>query len=187
MYPSRPSSPDSNRPYRTSTPPLIDFFARAEAAQSEPAATRTQREPFTPFGALHRSPATIAPPTAEFLSASAPQVTVNTILQYVRDHSAVEIRFLMNETIRLRLRSGRLDPATFLTALEIVHSADHPTLVGLGVSAQEQEAIKHRLIGFLTHSSTFRPQIRDVYIASNNNPEQLISHLREYLRFTYFH
>ena len=140
MYLSRPSSPDPNQPHRASTPPLIDFFARADAAQSEPAATRTQVRPFALFGAHHRSPATSALPTAEFLSATAPQVTVNTILQYVRDHSAVEIRFLMNETIRLRLRSAHLDPATFLTALERVMNLSEE---GLSYSNEKTQTVSH--------------------------------------------
>ena len=179
MYPPRSSSPD---PYRARTPQLIDFFARAEAAQTELAGSNTQLEPFAPSSAHAGPSGTIPLSSAEFVAAEAPQVTVTTILEYLRENSSREYRFLMHETIRLRLQSGRLDPATFLTALKTVHTANHPTLTRLGVNAREQEAIKHRLIGILTNSALFRPPMRNACIAAHNDPEQLIGNLLEYQR-----
>ena len=116
-------------------------------------------------------------------SVSAPRLSVDAIPQYLSTLGYAPRRgFLADATIGHRLIEGGLSVETYLAALNIAHTPNHPVLARLGVSTSDREALMYRLAGIAVNRSGFRHEIRGVTQQCNNNPNQLIYVILQYVR-----
>ena len=78
--------------------------------------------------------------------------------------------------------SANLSAETLLTALKTAYDTDHPLLATLSVNAHERSGLISRLAGIVTNTGGFKKGIKAALHNSNNNPEQLIINILNYLR-----
>ena len=109
-------------------------------------------------------------------------VTLATIRQYLRQERRPPGQGLLDTALQRRLDIASLSAATLLAALQIVHDANHPFLTRLGVSHHERGALIYRLSGIADNRSGFRTPIRSAARNANDDPEQLIANVLEYVR-----
>ena len=180
----RPSSTDPNAPYRAAISSLVDcnFFADDNAEQADVAANATHSSYFAELSPRTAGDGSRAYATTEVGASSSASVTANTILQYLRDTGDVSSGTINVWTVENRLDSVNLSAKTLLVALQIANSPDHAVLANLGAHQLERFEIKNRLTGIATNKSGFGKAIKTAAIDSNDNPEQLIANLLDYMR-----
>ena len=181
MYPSRPSSSDPNAPYRATTPTLIDFFAKEREEHQERADANHQQNPLSALGPRRTTHGTAPSATANVGPSAAPNVTASTIGQYLSERGYAVNILLRNETIEARLSSARLSAEALLAALHIAHDAHHPLLARLGVSDKNRALLLYWLAGIANNKQGFLQPIRTAALNANNNPDQLINNILQYI------
>ena len=179
----RPSSSDPNAPYRAAISSLIDcnFFADDNAEQPDDTANATHPI-YAGLRSRTASDGTGANATTDIGTSSRSSVTASTILRYLRETGDVSSGTISDWTVDNRLDSVNMRAETLLVALQIANSPDHTVLANLGAHQWERFEIKNRLSGIATNKSGFGKAIKKVAINSNDNPEQLIANLLDYLR-----
>ena len=181
MYPHRPSFTDPHAPYRATTPPFIDFFAKESAEQQESADVNTQQNPFAPLAPMETRQTPLSAEITHVGSSAARQATIITIQRYLLERGYMASSFLMDETIQCRLDAAYISAQTLLTALQIAYDVHHPVLAGLRLSEKERSTLIKRLAGMTQHDARIRQTLAAAK-KSNNNPEQLIVNLLESIR-----
>ena len=183
MHPSSPSSSDPNAPYRAAIASLVDcnFFADKGAELAETAQPRNQQDPFV--GLSHRGmrQSSRSDTTAEATSSSAASVTVDTIRQYLRDKGYKDCN-LIDVTIESRFEVANLSEQTYFSAMQILHTPDHPLFAELGLRNEEVASIIYKLSGMITRKNGFTQLLKRITQNCNNNSEQLIIKLLENVR-----
>ena len=193
MHPSRASSADRNpfnqhvitasndhpvsaaedaHPARAATSPnqqnvLADLPARRSNAQRLNAIAHTIR-PFRDQAIeIVRANAPIASPL------TAPPISIDTIRQYLREkgHHGTN---LVNATVEARLEAIRLSKDTLFTALQVIHTPNHPIWDTLQTTRQERKAVISRLAGIVLYASSCDAAMRASALQANNDPFQLI-------------
>ena len=183
MRPS--SSSDSSAPHQTTTPVFIDFFAKEAAEQQERTATIGQQSQFAALNPRGTSSISRPDVNADAGPSAHLPVTVSTIRNFLLAKQHPDSQLIYDDTVRERLNEGNLSAETLLIALQTVHDANHPLLARLGVNDQEQRELVARLSGIVTNRSGFLPPIKKLVVQANNNPDQLIAAILEYLRVVY--
>ena len=182
MYPSRPSSTNSNPSYRATTPTLIDFFANEREEQRVRADAHPQPTPLAELGPRRTTPDTVARVMENVGPAVAPRVTIVTIERYLLERGFLASSFLKDETIMRRLNAANISAETLLTAFKAAFDADHRLLATLGVHPHERYQLITRLGGIVTSNGGFKTGIKTAIQDSNNDPEQLIANVLHYMR-----
>lgn len=108
--------------------------------------------------------------------AATQQTSVRDIQQYLRAMGYPDIN-MAHQAVQLRLDSVNLSAETILTALQILHDANHPLLAILCVSNNTRIKLINRLVGVVNRVQGFRPEIRSAIQRANNNPDQIIVNL----------
>ena len=182
----RPSSSDPNSPYRAAIASLADcnFFSHEEPVEQADSGNTTSQPPF--FAGLHarRTMHGIVPHAASNIAPlpSAP-ITISTLQRYLIENGYSAHRFLADGTIQLRLQSGNISAETLLAALQIAHNPNHSLFNRLRTSNETRAEIIYRLAGIMTNDSGFHQAIRREIRNAENNPEQLIRNLLEFLLY----
>ena len=180
MRPS--SSSDPNAAHRATTPEFIDFFAKEAAEQQERTYTIAQQGPFAELNPRGRSPRYRPDSTAAAGPSTASHVTIITIQRYLIEKGYQAQNFLKDETIQRRLNTANLSAETLLAALQTAHSPHHSLLTRLSMRHHEQTELRYMLAGITFSCAGFRPAIKEVVQNANNNPDQLITNLLQYVR-----
>ena len=180
----RPSSADPNAPYRDAISSLVDcnFFADDSAEHTDDTANATHPSYFAGLNPRTESDSRGPNATTEIATSSRPPVTASTILRYLRDTGDVSSGTISDGTVDNRLDLVNLSAETLLIALQTANSPDHTVLANLGVNPSERFEIRNRLAGIATNKSGFGKAIKMAAINSNDNPQQLIANLLDYLR-----
>ena len=110
-----------------------------------------------------------------------PQTTISDIQQYLRAMGHRD-GSVSDQSIRIRLNSANISTDTILSALHMLHDANHPLLARLGVMNNPRNKMITRLAGVINSLHGFRPEIRSAIQRANNDPEQLIINLLTYTR-----
>ena len=184
MRPSSSSSNDPNAPYRNAIASLADcnFFAYEEDALDQSANNESVQNPFA--GLIPRRPIQTDRPSAstDAGTSTGSQVTIGTILQYLEEKEIRLHKNIHDTTASRRLHAHDLSPETMLAAIKIAYDTNHPLLATLSANDDERYALISRLSGVVTQAQSFRPGIRQAFSNSNNNPEQLIANVLQYIR-----
>ena len=183
MHPSSPSSFDPNAPYRAAIASLVDcnFFADEGSERVETAQPPNQQDPFVGLSHRGMTQSNRSDTTAEATSSSAAPVTVDTIRQYLRDKGYKDSN-LIDETIENRFDTANMSEQTYFSAIEILHTPDHPLLANLGLRKEEIATIIYKLTGIVTRKNGFTQSLKRITQDCDNNPAQLISKLLENVR-----
>ena len=132
------------------------------------------------------TPRTFPPTVTDAATSSASSVTISTILHYLRErgHTSPEWIYqgLSEANAQNRLDSANVSAQTFLTALQIAHTINHPLLESLRVSDEEQKGLIARLTGIVMTKAGFRSPIKTLVQNADNNPDQLIANVLQYVR-----
>ena len=212
MYPSRPSSTDPNAAYRDAIAAFADNRIQEGDRDDESNYETAQNQPNSLAGLNPRrttnqdrlnaiahnlgsgvrvamemmTPSTIPPATADTATSSASPVTIDTIRQYLRERGHINnewARQSLNDlNTQNRLNSANLSAKTLLIALQIAHNPNHPLLERLGVKDNEHEPLIARLAGIVMSKVGFRSSIKTLALNANDNPDQLITNLLQYVR-----
>ena len=178
----RPSPSNINIAYQAALKSLEDhLFSDEETEQPETVAANNPQTPFTGLSPGRRDQSNRPNTASEVGTSTASPVTVSTIQQYLHEKGYPDSR-LMDLAIRIRLSSANLSAGTLLSALQITHDANHSLLASLSMSNQEREIVISKLVGIITHTTGFRAKIKNSCQNANNNPEQLIANLLQYVR-----
>ena len=208
MFPSRHSSPDPNAAYTVATSPFVgnlrdaqdrgpDDVTQDAPSLHQPAAlaglqpTRpTNRDRLNAIARnvrphvgtavelmAHRN---ASASTTDDATSSAAPVTVNTIRAYLRARGGVE--GVSETTLQNRLYSADLSAETLFFALQVLADADHPLLSQLNMGNKDRDKVMYRLTGIAMNKSGFLEPIRNVAKNAQDNPEQLIANMLEYVR-----
>ena len=113
--------------------------------------------------------------------AANPDITVRDVQEYLRTMGYQNIN-MSDQTVRIRLDSARTSAATILTALQILHDANHPLHARFDIRNNKRQRLIDRLIGIVNRTPAFRAEIRAAVQGANNNPEQLIVNLLPFAR-----
>ena len=209
MYPSRPSSTDPNAAYRDAIAAFADNRiaeqedhtegeSRYDAAINQPNSLaplnprrRTNQDRLNVIAhnlgsgvrvAMEMMAHSATPSaTTDVATSSAPPVTVDTIRQYLRENGYFDSN-MVDVTIQNRLDAVHLSTETIFTALQILHDDHHPLIARLNMSNSECDSIFYRLAGIVMKKNGFQEPIRTATLNANNNPDQLIANLLQYLR-----
>ena len=180
----RPSSPDPNSPYRAAIASLADCNFFTDKQVEEPDSANTLSQPPSFAGLLPRSTTYgIVPNAASNIATSSAPITILTLQRYLIEKGYSANRFLADATVQMRLQSGNISAETLLVALQIAHNPNHSLLNRFRVSNQEREELIYRLAGITTNDAGFHQAIRTEIRNAQNNPEQLVTNLLEYLRY----
>ena len=114
-------------------------------------------------------------------AAANPHITVRDVQQYLRMMGYPNIT-MSDQTVRIRLDSAHTSAETILTALQILHDANHPLHARLDIRNHKRQRLIDRLIGIMNRTAAFRAEIRAAIQRANDNPEQLIANLLPYAR-----
>ena len=184
MRPSSASSFDPNAPYREAIASLVDcnFFADEGAGQPEIVADSSQQTPLRGLSPRRIAQSNRSTTIPEVGTSTASQVTVSTIQQYLLVRGYDSNSFLLETTMQSRLNEGKLSAETLLIALQTVHEADHPLFAALGMRNAEKSLIITKLSGIITHRNGFPKSLRRITQNCNNNPDQLIAYVLQYVR-----
>ena len=132
------------------------------------------------------TPSTFPPPVTDAATSSASSVTISTIRNYLREKGYTNPEWvcqgLSEANAQNRLDSANVSAQTFLTALQIAHTINHPLLERLRVSDEELKGLIARLTGIVMTKAGFRPSIKTLVLNAHNNPDQLIANVLEYVR-----
>ena len=180
MRPS--SSSDPNATHRATTPVFIDFFAKEAAEEQERTTTIAHQGPFAELSPRDTSPSYRPNSTADAGPSATPHVTIITIQRYLIEKGYKTQNFLKYETIQRRLNGANLSAETLLAALQTVHNPQHSLLARLSMRHHEQTELRYMLAGITFSCAGFRPAIKEVVQNANNNPDQLITNLLQYVR-----
>ena len=180
MRPS--SSSDPNATHRATTPVFIDFFAKEAAEQQERTNTIAQQGPFAELNPSGTSPRYRPESTADAGPSTASHVTIITIQRYLIEKGYEAKNFLKDETIQRRLNAANLSAETLLAALQTTHNPHHALLSQLHMHQHEQTELKYMLAGITFSCVGFRPAIKEIVQNADNNPDQLITNLLQYMR-----
>ena len=181
MRPS--SSSDPNAPYRAAIASLVDcnFFADEQAELPDIAYTARQHSPFAELSPTTPFLSNDTSPIANAGQSSASHVTIDTMKNYLRA-KGYRCTQMMDTTLIDRLNSANLRVETLFAAIKTVHNADHPLLATLNVNVSERYDLINRLVVIASASYGYHSRIKAAIENNNNDPEQLIANILNYVR-----
>ena len=103
------------------------------------------------------------------------EAAIRTIRQLINATGMPHRTQLSDNVILNRLASANLRPDTFIAAMQIAQTPDHPTLISLNASALERNDILCFLVDVMNYRHGFNQMTRDAGHAANNNPNDLIA------------
>ena len=206
MHPSGPSHTDPNAPYRAALAALagnpIDI---EEYNQSEPAPAEYAHhvhEELPPRRNVNRDRLNLiahnlgagvgvamemiaqrerAAIQTQMATSSTAYVTVDTLRQYLSE-TGHRGESMENVTVQARLDGANVSTATLLTALQAAHNPNHPLWGTLGANRRERGKVISKLAGIVINKSGFRYPMKNLLQNAQNDPNQLIAVLLEYVR-----
>lgn len=209
MYPSRSSSTDPNAAYRDAIAALADnCICRQEgqpddvchnqSAQNQPnilaglnPRRTTNRDRLNAIAhnistnvgiarQLIRN-SEIPTTTLEAAPSSGSSINISTVCQYLREKGCGD-NAIADEAIQKRLNSAKLSAETLLAAIETAHDANHPIWLTLRANDSERIELIRRLAGIVSLIQGIRPKMKLAIRNSNNNSEQMIANILDYMR-----
>ena len=206
MHPSHPSYTDPNAPYRAALAALAgNPIDSEEYNQSEPAPAEyahNVHEGLPPRRNVNRDRLNLiahnlgagvgvamemiaqrerAAAQTEMATSSRAYVTVDTLRQYLSE-TGHRGEYMADETIESLLRQSNVSTETLLTALQTAQNLNHPLWANLGANTRQRARVFAKLSGIVNNKSGFRYPMKDLLLNANNDPNQLIAVLLQYVR-----
>lgn len=154
---------------------ILNFIAHHVGANVSNAIMQVELDnrPTHVAGPSHTSQQTDTPNTGE--------ITARTIQKYFRTNR-IPHRYLTSTTIEQRLATANLTAKTFMLAMKIARTPNHPTLVAFGVNDHERETLVSYMSDLMNFRTGFNPITRHAGRYANNNPNNFISRIISQLR-----
>ena len=206
MHPIHPSYSDPNAPYRAAIAALagnpidIEEYNQSEPTPAEYA--QQVHEGLPPRRNVNRDRLNLiahnlgagvgvamemiaereeAATHTQMATSSSTYVTVETLRQYLSE-TGHRGEYMVDETIESRLRGSNVSTETLLTALQTAQNPNHPLWAHLGANTRQRDKVIAKLSGIVDNRSGFRYPMRDLLRNAQNDPNQLIAILLQYVR-----
>ena len=184
MDPTPPYLPsESNSLYRASLASIEANLSSAEETEhSEEEISRYQQQFFAELST--RRPIQTDRPSAstDAGTSTGAQVSLDTIVQYLRERGLRSESKMTNATVNYRLRSCNLSTETLFTAIRIADTPDHPLFDNLPATDKQRQLLIAKLSGIINNSQGLRQGLLTSVGSANNNSEQLIKNVLEFLK-----
>ena len=114
--------------------------------------------------------------------AADPNTSLSTIRQMISDTGLNHRRNLYDYVIQNRLESANLSQATFIAAMQMIQTPNHPALVAMGVNNDERNTILDYLVAVMSHRRGFNQITLEAGQNADNNPHNFIAGIIQQIR-----